>query len=51
MEYVPRTSDAADPGPDVLDAVQEQLGLKLTARKVPVETLVIDHVEKVPSEN
>jgi uncharacterized protein (TIGR03435 family) len=51
MEYLPRGSDATDPGPDVLDAVQEQLGLKLTPRKVPVETLIIDHAEKIPTEN
>jgi uncharacterized protein (TIGR03435 family) len=30
--------------------VQEQLGLKLDAQKGPVETLVIDSVER-PSEN
>jgi uncharacterized protein (TIGR03435 family) len=60
LEYVPRPSGglgdasatvASEPGPDVLDAVQTQLGLKLTPRKVPVETLVVDHVEKVPTEN
>jgi len=32
-------------------AVQEQLGLKLEARKLAIEILVIDHVEKVPTEN
>jgi uncharacterized protein (TIGR03435 family) len=32
-------------------AVQEQLGLRLEARKLPIEILVIDHVEKVPTEN
>jgi uncharacterized protein (TIGR03435 family) len=38
------------PGPTVFEAVQWQLGLKLEARKGPVEVVVIDHVEK-PSEN
>jgi Protein of unknown function (DUF3738). len=37
--------------PTIFTALQEQLGLKLEARKVPVEILVIDHVERTPSEN
>ncbi len=32
-------------------AVQEQLGLRLEPTKGPVEMLVIDHIEKVPTEN
>jgi uncharacterized protein (TIGR03435 family) len=37
--------------PDLFTALQEQLGLKLVPQKVPAETLVIDHVDKVPTEN
>lgn len=44
-----------DPPPDsgvtLFEAVQEQLGLKLEPRKVPVDTLVIDHIEKTPKTN
>lgn len=47
----PDPAVAAEPGPGVLDAVQQQLGLKLTPGKVPVETLVVDHAERVPAEN
>ncbi len=40
----------SDPGPSLLAAVQEQLGLKLEASKGPVEIMVIDHVDHA-SEN
>jgi uncharacterized protein (TIGR03435 family) len=39
-----------DSRPDLFAAVQEQLGLKLEAAKGPVETLVIDRIER-PSSN
>jgi uncharacterized protein (TIGR03435 family) len=52
-----RTGEAhpADPPvnakPDVFTAIRESLGLKLEPRKEPVETLVIDHIERVPTGN
>ena len=42
---------AFDSGPNIFKALQDQLGLKLEAKKAPVEVTVIDHVERNPSEN
>jgi uncharacterized protein (TIGR03435 family) len=42
---------ASDPSGGALIQAVQQLGLKLESRKAPVETLVIDHVEKNPTEN
>jgi len=39
------------PDPDLFAAVAEQLGLKLEKKKGPVDILVIDHAEKVPTAN
>jgi uncharacterized protein (TIGR03435 family) len=46
------TSSAGDSttGPSIFTALEEQLGLKLVSTKGPVDTIVIDHVEK-PSQN
>ena len=41
----------ANSGPSVFTALQDELGLKLEAAKVPVEILVVDHVEKLPIAN
>jgi uncharacterized protein (TIGR03435 family) len=37
--------------PSIFTAVQEKLGLRLEGRKSPVEILIIDHAERVPTEN
>jgi uncharacterized protein (TIGR03435 family) len=49
--YAGRDGQADDIASLVITAVQEQLGLKLEARKGPVEVFRIDHVEKTPSGN
>jgi uncharacterized protein (TIGR03435 family) len=41
---------AADAGPGLFSAIEEQLGLKLIASRGPVDTVVIDRMEK-PSPN
>ena len=44
--------DAQDEaGPSLLTGVQEQLGLKLEPKKVPLEVIIIDHSDKTPSGN
>jgi uncharacterized protein (TIGR03435 family) len=42
---------APEPAPDIFSALQSQLGLKLEPKKVPVQVLVIDHMEKTPAGN
>ncbi len=54
VSYTPFSSDAnaaAAGPPDILTAVNEQLGLRLEPKKESLQVLVIDHVERVPSEN
>jgi uncharacterized protein (TIGR03435 family) len=57
LEFSPRlappgtASEAAETLNSILSAVQSQLGLKLERKKVPVEVMVIDHMEKTPTEN
>jgi uncharacterized protein (TIGR03435 family) len=49
----PSPGGAAEPerDVDVFVAVRQQLGLKLNASQVKTESLVIDHLERVPTEN
>jgi len=47
----PAATEASDPtGSSIFVSVQ-QMGLKLEARKAPLDTIVIDHLEKAPTEN
>jgi uncharacterized protein (TIGR03435 family) len=47
----PPSPDAANAPLPLIDAVQEQLGLKLVSKKSLVDILVVDHMEKTPTEN
>jgi uncharacterized protein (TIGR03435 family) len=52
----PGTPDVAgaapeDSGETIFAAVQDQLGLKLESKRGPVDTLMIDHIERTPTEN
>ncbi|HWZ51843.1 MAG TPA: TIGR03435 family protein [Granulicella sp.] len=47
---LPAHTDSTELSPDLFQALQQQLGLKLDAEKTPVDVIAIDHVEK-PSAN
>jgi len=57
LEMAGRPDEAAEvpdlgtPGPTLIRAVQDQLGLKLTSTKGPGDIVVIDHIERVPTDN
>lgn len=40
-----------DSGPGLIEALADQLGLRLESKKGPVNYLVVDHAEKLPTEN
>jgi uncharacterized protein (TIGR03435 family) len=46
----PKLAEGVEAAPNFFDAIQQQLGLKLTVKKTQVDVLAIDHVEK-PSAN
>ena len=46
------SSLASDPAPNLFTAMERQLGLRLRKlKKVAVDVLVVDHADKVPTEN
>jgi uncharacterized protein (TIGR03435 family) len=52
LDWSPRMASADSPGGmTIFDALEERLGLKLEHRKHPMPTIVIDHVERIPTEN
>jgi uncharacterized protein (TIGR03435 family) len=38
-------------GPSIFNALEKQLGLKLQKTKVKVDMLIVDHIDKAPTEN
>lgn len=58
LEYAPVRRGAAapattpsDPAPDLSTAVEQQLGLKLVKSTVMLDNVVIDHLDRQPTEN
>jgi uncharacterized protein (TIGR03435 family) len=47
----PPADAASDPAGLSIFAAVQQLGLKLEPRKVPLDLIVVDHLEKTPTEN
>jgi uncharacterized protein (TIGR03435 family) len=45
------TGDASDPAPNISQALEQQLGLRLEKTKVLLDVIVVDHLDEVPSEN
>ena len=50
LQYAPEGA-VNSPLPSIFTALQEQLGLQLVPRKVSVEMVVIERVERVPADN
>ena len=47
LAFKPANAAPEDSGPTIFTALTEQLGLRLEARKGPVEVIVIDSIERV----
>ncbi len=52
LDWTPEDSPAASDGTGTsIFAALENVGLKLVPRKAPVDMLVVDHAQKIPTEN
>jgi uncharacterized protein (TIGR03435 family) len=51
LHWVGEGAALVDAGPNIFRALQEQLGLKLESKKGMVDVLIVDHLEKTPTEN
>jgi uncharacterized protein (TIGR03435 family) len=54
LRWAPDTGVALGDGqdrPSLFTAIREQLGFRLVARRTPTDVVVIDHVERTPTEN
>jgi uncharacterized protein (TIGR03435 family) len=40
-----------DPAALIITGLEQELGLKLESKKMPLDLLIVDHVERVPIEN
>jgi uncharacterized protein (TIGR03435 family) len=48
----PNRTDAPESAPNIFAAIQKQLGLKLVKiKEIPVDVIVVDHVDKTPTDN
>jgi uncharacterized protein (TIGR03435 family) len=59
LEWAPREGERGgraasgdnSPLPSIFTAIQEKLGLRLDARKGPIDTIIVDHINRQPTEN
>jgi uncharacterized protein (TIGR03435 family) len=51
IPHPPAVAVDQDVGPTLPSALKTQLGLQLESRKHTIDTLIIDHIERVPTEN
>lgn len=47
----PAGAGPGDPAPDLMAAVEEQLGLRLESKTLPIDTVVVDHMERTATQN